>query len=410
MEVNRSNIDKIYAIIMAFFLPIVGLLFSFRYSNKKWFKYILIIICFCFGFTMYIDDPVYDASRYRDYFLDITIVNINYLPFLFENINNAFIQDYYEVSMAYFISRFTNNPQYYFAALGLIFGIIYANNAFLFSKMVPKKSFFAFSFFLAFLLYFGPWAINGARFGTATQFFIFILFSVLLFQKKKYIYLLIVLPFIHFAFLIPILIFLTFYLFRKRIKNNTYIFLVLFILSRLITFFDFNFIDKIIVFLPDFIAFKVETYTDSSYVRENQSEVLNASFLARLTFFCEKIYIILFYVAMYLFYTKFKNNNKFYLNDYVLFLLFYTSLISIVSIVPSFERFVHIYEVLSFIIAVNIFFNRKKCKSANLILMFSIPFLLIVLLRNIRYGLLFLGDDFILTSPITILLKTLDLI
>ncbi|MCI0920631.1 hypothetical protein [Sphingobacterium rhinopitheci] len=396
--------DKIVGIIFTLIQPILGFLFSLRYANRKWFQIVVIILCTYFGYTMYVEDIVYDSSRYRDYFLEVYLVQEDYFSFLFSKINSIYVQDYYESSAAFFISRFTNDYQIYFAFLGFVFGIIYSRNIYLISNYFTKYNIFSVIFFLSFLCIYGPWAINGARFGTASQLFLYIIFSYFLFEKKKSLFLLLLLPLIHFSFLLPIFILGLYLLFDKLIIKFQFIFFLLFVVSFLLEFFILDFVSTIVNYFPPFLAEKMVTYTSVDAITEFNSTNEDLSILAKFSVISLKVYFFLSYIVIYFYNKKISTTLSKVDKQFISFFLFFASIISVVNFFPSFSRYVNlavIINVVIFLKLISIYHFNNIFRNRVLLLVLCL-FLLVVTLRSIRYGVLFLGDDFFMSSPLFI--------
>ncbi|MGV0978572.1 hypothetical protein [Empedobacter falsenii] len=396
--------DKFVGILLAVIYPIFGFLFSLRYIDKKWFQIVVVILCTYFGYTMYVEDPIYDSSRYKDFFLEVYWIKKDYFSFLVGQINSIYVQDYYESTTAYLISRFTKDYQVYFGFLGFVFGYIYSKNIYLTSQFISKKNIFSILFFFSFLFLYGPWAINGARYGTATQLFIFVVFNYFLYNNKKILYILLVIPLIHFSFLLPIFLLLTYFLFKKLILKAHTLFLFLFVSSFLLDFFVTEFFNNIVHYFPAFLANKIIAYTSLEAINEFNNEKSNLSLLAKLADFSGKFYFIGAYIFIYL-YTK-KNLKKLQSIDvnFISFFLYYASVFSVLAFLPSFSRFINLSIILSFVIILKLIKNYQLTKRINnCFILASIGiFLLIYVGRSIRYGMLFLGDGFLKSSPLFI--------
>lgn len=396
--------DKFVGILLALIYPVFGFLFSLRYIDKKWFQIVVVILCTYFGYTMYVEDPIYDSSRYKDFFLEVYWIKKDYFSFLVEQINSIYVQDYYQSTAAYLISRFTKDYQVYFGFLGFVFGCVYSKNIYLTSHFISKKNIFSILFFFSFLFLYGPWEINGARYSTAIQFFVFVILNYFLYNNKKILYLLLVIPLIHFSFLLPIFLLFIFFLFKKLVLKSHTLFLFLFVSSFLLDLFVTDFLNNIVHYFPAFIANKLIAYTSIDAINEYNSGKSDLSFLAKLADFSGKFYFIGVYVFIY-FYTK-KNLKKLQSIDvnFISFFLYYASVFSVLAFLPSFSRYINLSIILSFVIILKLIKNYQLTKKINnrLILASIGIFLLIYVGRSIRYGMLFLGDGFLKSSPLFI--------
>lgn len=142
--------------------------------------------------------------------------------------------DFMKYLISYVISRFTDSQAILTLVYGLIFGYFYSRNVVYFASFLKGKfNAFFWLFTLIFILIVPFWAINGFRFWTATQVFLYGLINFLIERNRKgLIYCFLSLVF-HFAYLFPLLILLIQYLFPKKIVLALVFFITSFLVGEL---------------------------------------------------------------------------------------------------------------------------------------------------------------------------------
>src|SRR5690606_14644615 len=97
--------------------------------------------------------------------------------------------DLYQGFVAILVSKFSSDYRIFFSVLAVVYGFFYSRNIFLIVNLTKSKSIKLAILFFAIIFLKGIWFIEGARFWTSAQIFIFFIVSYC-FYNKKYYYLL----------------------------------------------------------------------------------------------------------------------------------------------------------------------------------------------------------------------------
>lgn len=325
--------------LLVFIVPLFSLLFSLKYFKTKQFSNILWICCIIFGFTMYVYDPIYDSYRYMLQFYSIN--DLNNLDSLFDYFSKSGDIDIYQILTSYFVGLIVEDHRFYFAFLAIVYGFFYSRNIYLILNLKNVKPYLAFLFFCVFFSLQGIWYIEGARFWTASQIFIYLVVCYFFHQEKfgiKNKLLLILLPFIHISFLYPVLFFLIFSIRKFSIFVSRFIF-IFFIFFLLVSFMKEFFpninLSKLLFFLPSNSLYRVEYYTSQEYIQLYQS----FEFTLFGKFFDILKQILSIALMSFLFFKRnfFKINKSIKLFFNFSFIFYVTS--TFLGLIPVFDRF-----------------------------------------------------------------------
>ena len=191
--------------------------------NSKSYKVIILVLVF-FGYTYNVSDFT-DMAAYVNQFYSISSWTLRELIAAY--FSGAY-SDYYSISLAYLVSRFSADGQVYIAFIILVFSFFYINTIrLILDKFWLKRSFL--TKVLVFLLFFyvSFFYINSLRFFTAFYVF-FYAFLQIHFNNRNVFYLLaIITPIIHIAFMPIISILLLYRIFNR----NRFLCIILVLLS-----------------------------------------------------------------------------------------------------------------------------------------------------------------------------------
>lgn len=388
--VSNSNIkDKKFSVLVFFgFLvyPFITFLATLKFYKSKGFSNALWFLSAYFGYTMYVDDPIYDAYRYKYYFLDSLYFKGGFIDFIKASILNGDLDVYLAVFS--YVTRFLSNDyQVFFALLGFVFGYFYSRNVGIVFEKYKTKGVYLIIFIVSILVLKSFWYLFGARFWTASHVFLFIVLQYFLKNKKCYV-LLILLPFIHVAMLLPILLFISYILFFHKFKmQRTYVVLI-FLFSLLMSVFMGDLVSLVIRFLPSEIGNRLAFYNSSSYRDFKSSAAL--SIFSILFIWIGKLYLLVsvYLISKYWVIIKQKGYEKF-----GLFLLFYLLVATFVSSIPILDRF---WDVGLFLLV--IFNSLMYCSSdmfkGNWLFKFNTVLLVGISAQNIFEYSMFFGQKF----------------
>ncbi|GAB2680598.1 hypothetical protein GCM10027036_38790 [Flavihumibacter cheonanensis] len=235
LNIKESIYFRPYAIWIIFFInPFLCLLLSLKNLSERTSQYIITAFCGFYGYTFVTQRTSMDSYRHRLDFIDwSTRRNLSFdqfVDFLYgDNFTSA---DILLPFLKYFISRFTNNPDFLYLILGLLFGYFFARNvSMVYSFSKNKKLGVSLFILIGFIYLIAPWEINSFRFWMAAHIFFSAAFPYFILGEKRKIWLIAVTPFIHFSFFYAIVVFV----FYKILGNRVTLYFVLFITSLFIS-------------------------------------------------------------------------------------------------------------------------------------------------------------------------------
>lgn len=243
--------------------PFGGLIYSIRNFRLSASKYLFIVFCAFFGSVLIFQrggaDSNLDAGHYAYLFESANSWN-NIGPVEFyDKLSSHDRLDFFNPFVTYVFSRFSGNPHFYFAIIGLIFGFFYANNVWDVIKY-SKRNFNVYTALLlvAFVLVCSFDAIGTVRMHTAFQVFFYGIFSYLISGNKKrliWVPLSILFHFSMFSMVGAVVL----YFLAKKIDIR--ILFGYFLLAHLINELDIGLIHRIFSFMPDEVGSRLTTYS-----------------------------------------------------------------------------------------------------------------------------------------------------
>lgn len=398
--------NKFYAFLLFLIWPVLSVWFAFKNYRSPWAKNIIWIFVSFYAFTMVISHTGMDANRYRDKFIEMANTDGIGLEALKlynegEEINLDILQPFLSVA----VSRFTDNYKVLFAFYGLIFGYFFSRNLWiLIDKLEHPLTSISIFLLIVFSLINPIWNINGFRMWTAAQIFVYGGLVYFLEGKRKGIILAMLSILVHFSFMIPIAIFIIYFI----LGNRTTIYFYLFIISLFVSELDLGMVKNNLAFAPDIFENKIDAYTNEDY-REKKENIYNSRNWYVKYYHHARNYAIYLYIIVL--YWKGRHDIKNYNNIYNLFgfSLLFLGIANIISSVPSLGRFTSV--ALSFTLAIIILGLDvvKKNKPIINTIKLTIPALLLFIIVSIRIGFYTIGLTTILGNPIIAYLMDGDL-
>lgn len=199
--------------------PITGFYNGIKFFFQSKYRYGLLIFAFFYGYTVFFysgDILIYrdDFNKIYNYtwddFYNIFIYfNNDDLKYSKVGINTYIMKpDFYAATLGFLVSRFTENPRWFFAIVSLIYFYLmikFLDEAVKFSGFKRSKEWRLFFLGLVFILPFYV-GVSGVRFWTATFFFSWMLFKYINTAKKKYLLLTIFSILFHYTFIFPVVV------------------------------------------------------------------------------------------------------------------------------------------------------------------------------------------------------------
>lgn len=384
-------------ILISLFLiwPFGVTIFSFLKYNKKWSKNIVWGFVIFYSFLFVLSNDTMDANRLLSKFEFFQFNNYSFGQvidyFYLENEDGV---DIIQPIILYLIAKVTDNFQILMGVLGIILGYFYSRNIdFIYSNAEKPIRPYNYLLIWMFIFVIGFWEINMFRFWTSALMYFFSISPYLLNNDNRRLWILPLIPFLHFSFLLPVFAFLLFFVIKGRFKLVFIGFVASFFLSSINTETVGNLLISV---LPSNYHYKVSAYTDSSYAQEVAAAETSISKYLRLSMFAiiNVSFIILFFESL----KDIKANIK--LRKYFVFVLYILSLGNVASLIPSGDRFQYVSSL--FAISFLIFFIQQynlKGKLKMFLQMFG-PILFLASFGLIRLALNTIDILVVLGNPI----------
>ncbi len=349
------------------------------------------------GFTFVLSSTGIDAYRIAERLELLKNSDINFQTFSTLLYSEEGYADVFVPLTTYLVSLFSFDYRVLFLIFGLVFGYFYSRNIwFLIDRKEQRFNSFSILLILSFALSISFWDIGG-RWFIAAQIFLFGAFNVL-FKKNSSGFLITGLSFLfHWAFLIPNLILVLY----KVLGNRPKIYFTFFVLSFFVDFFQLNELGNYFSNLaPDFIAGR------STYFHENYAEIRSLAETETAWYIKGHKLIIHVYLSITISYLFKKNQlakiKPLFANNLLNFSLVFYGIINIFSVIPSFERFYALGN-LVLIAFIFLFIQKNEYKIPPFLKVIGVPSLFFFIVVRIRYGFDFIGLPTIVGNPLTVI-------
>lgn len=353
-----------------------------------------------FGFVFVYGRDYYgvDSARYAQEFTELhnNWFSFDYLSSLFYS-DDRYVDLYYPL-ISWFVAFFTGDPRWLFTALSAVFGYFYVQNLWMVFQKTDKNNksdIVLILFMLAFALVNPIWNINGVRMWTAAQVFVYGVLQFLLEKNKRgWIWIFISVLF-HFSFFVPVAIFFLYYF----VPNNLTVLLIFFYASSLLRELDLSIVRNALSFLPDFLQPRVVSYTNEDYL-ERLTEARSApAFHVWFSEIARRWLLYSWVLIIYIKRNKWLNRHASILSLYT-FGLFMGGIAQILSNVPSGGRYMTIVSVVLYAVIVLFVSDRKMHFQLQVYKHLSFPFILFVIVFQIRIGFDYIGISTFISNPI----------
>jgi len=337
---------------MVFLLsPIVSVLISLKNFRAPWVKNIVWAFIVFYGFNFVIYDELMDANRYAE-----KIVILHQTDVSFDNFFGLFLSDeessYLDVAapmISFVISCFTDKPAILFGIYALIFGFFYSRNIwFLLDRTKGRIDPAALILLIAILLIVPFWSINGFRFWTATQVFIYGMLPYLFFgKKKKYLLISGASVLFHFSFLLPMAVLCFSYTYTKNLS----ILFIAFLASFMFSFAELKPIqDFLIQYAPGFLHKKLTTYLSDNFAENIEIASASAKWFVTMKSQALNTLTLVLVSLSFIFHRRYIKENPVFLHSFCLIL--YLSIVNnALSSIPSVGRFLILNSYFTFCFA-----------------------------------------------------------
>lgn len=333
LESNRDIGNKVILFLIS---PFIAFLYSLRTFNRRssFIVFYLFFVFFGIAFTVPSGRTINftsDAADYREQFESYKNVSENdfingFKSFLSFDEGN---KDYYFDTVAYFVSRFTDNYHVMFMIFAMVFAYFSLKSFKFFTADFNTKATIA-SYILIYLFMTNQiFNINGMRFWTAAWIGIYCIFQIFKHNDNRYWILALSTPFFHGSFWI----FLGVLLIAQFTRKFEKLWVVLFILSFFVSNLSIELVHSYQEYLPVFLSKMVDSYTDLEYIQLRRNIGTGYSWIPYTFGIISRLY---FAILMYIF---IKNSKLIRANikseNLYLLLLVWVTIFNFLSFIPS---------------------------------------------------------------------------
>lgn len=378
--------------------PISALILAFKNYRIKWSRDIFWLFCVFFGFTFIIaGEGGADSDRYARNFIAYAHSDLN-LKDIWSYFYSATEDSKLDIALTlinYFVSRLTDNPSILFMVFGFIFGYFYSRNIwYVLDKINGKLTGIIILYILSFALFNPIWNINGFRFNTAAQIFLFGTLPYLLEGKTSRLLWSGASILFHFSFLLPSVILILFIIF----KNRTNLYFGFFIFTVFIKEIDIQQVQSLLLYLPNIFHSKVTAYTNPDFAKATWSEVQELNWYV--PYSAKVVKWVIYLLVLYIFFLgKDLLKERPDLKTLFSFSLLFYGFTNILSFIPSGGRFVAVVNTFMFPLFIILTTNYHRIKSLSVIMVFSVPLLLLFCIVSLRVGMDYIGLMTVIGNP-----------
>ena len=344
---NISSSGHIWGWLILYMLwPFGALLKSFSWIRTKEAKNLFWLFCVYFGFTFVLQEGSNaDSSRYVRNFVELSRsgISLNELLGTFYASGSTDL-DVVESLITFIVSKFTSDYRFLYATFGLVFGYFYSRSIWLLlNKTNTRITIFSGLVLLGFVVTDGIWNINGFRYYTAAQVFMYGSLSYFLEGNKRKLWFAAAAILLHWSFLIALAVLLIYIILR----NFSRVYFVLFIIS----FFLASLKLEIIRLWFESYAPALIVETRSGYLSSSYSEAIDKLNLAANWYIKGHLEAVKWFIFASFAFIYLRGFNKVRANKQLLalfnFSLLFYALVNIFSVVPSMVRFYDVANMLS---------------------------------------------------------------
>jgi hypothetical protein len=397
-----KNIRERFFIWAIFILsPLASLVISLKNYRESWVKNVVWAFIVFYGLNFFIYDELMDANRYAEKLkvLNHTEINTeNFFGLFFSDEESSYL-DFAAPVITFVIARFTENYAVLFATYAFIFGFFYSRNLwYLLENLEDSIKPASLIVFIMIALLVPFWSINGFRFWTATQVFLYGMLPYIFSEKRpKYLIIASLSVLFHFSYFIPLFLI---YFSNAYTKNLTVLFYA-FLCSFLFSFVKLQGLqDFLLSHAPDFLHKKLTTYVNQDYADNLKEAESGAKWFVILKGQVVAWFGLFIICYSFILHRNFISSKPILFNSFCM-ILYMLIAFNILSAIPSFGRFLLPSYYLAFCFAFLLVENYPK---TFLWLRRSIyiasPLLAIYIVFTLRIGLQTINVLVITSNPI----------
>lgn len=394
--------------------PLLSLIVSIKNYKSGWSKNIIWAFTIFYGFTFTItsDNSKSDINRYIRWFHEMRETGMTLNDLLALMYVDEDYADLLQPLLTLIVSRLTDNAAWLLAAFGLIFGYFYSRNIwFVIERLKGKIGSRIIILLAVFALIVPIWNINGFRFWTATHIFVFSLLHIIYERKKGYFVLLLSTVFVHFSFILPVCITLSYFVAGNRLTAYFYFFVVSFFITEINTT---ALSTAAMSVLPDIFVARSEGYisgdgSEDTVNQQAKKQELSENRAWYAIFYMKALnWAITAYLAFIFYYCKKIYNNNVLFKKMLSFIFYFYAVANILSLIPSGRRFVMISNLIAMVVIIFHMQYVSSYKKSDFLFKVSLPFLILFSVVSLRNSFKSIGIITITGNPIVAMFITED--
>ena len=388
-----------YAVILFLIWPFIAVVSAFRNYSSSWGKNILWAFVAFYGFAFAIGAES-QGSDILNYVEEVRYLNGIEMTFsdAVQYYRESGEVDIVRTFIAIIVSRFTDSQAVLTLIYGLIFGFFFSRNIwYVLERLEGKIKPITLLLFACLFLIIPIWQMNGFRFWTAAHVFIYGILPFLFEDKKGKIFFCFISLLVHFAFLVPAGILLTYLVAGNRLAIYFTFFVATFFIAEINLTYLNNAIEN---YAPEIVqersssyrgedkveAFREGTQSDTVWYAVWYGRALGWSVMGFL--------VVLFWQGK-----SFFENNRGWLSLFSFTLLFY-GVANLFNSLPSGGRYLSIANFLALALITLYVQNRTQEIAMERFVKFATPALLLFIVVAFRVGLYSMSATAVLGNPV----------
>ena len=393
LSLHRSHI------ILFLISPFLMLLANINKYRSKYFPGVLYLFFLFYGFTFTVASDAFDAARIMQKFSEASKASFADYSGISEILITGNTQ-IVESIIIWFVANTFESSQVLFMIYAAIFGFFYVKNyELLLSFYKGENKYFELVLLVTFMMLIPIWEINGWRMWTASHIFVYSVLSFLQYGlKTRYVFLVLLTPFVHFSFWLMVAPFLLFTIANVLLSRK--ILFPIFVLTLFTNPFNVEKSSIESAVNLEFAQTKIKGYGNEDYIESSKEKEDQLSIHA-------KYYKIALHYGLILpfCFLVYKRKWPATQNDKILkWTLFFGIVANVIALLPFADmlrfRMIHYFFVLYCLVYMYKFssgfrFNRLFSYTIGLLLVFFN-------LVELRKGLDRFGIATIITNPITV--------
>ncbi len=216
---TKANKNFLGGLLFIFLIyPFAAFLIALYHYTKKESYLIFVLFTGLYGYFMVADSPGLDLYRILqspDAYAQLPTGEIfNAIRGIYSDDPEASV-DIYRDAVTFIVSRFTTNGNVLTLVFALVYGIVFLKSISIFFEKYRNKGFYSGIILLSFAFIFSMDMVAGVRYATAAYVFFAGAVKLIETSEKKYLWLVLAAPLIHFSYLLPVAVVGLFFLFRR---------------------------------------------------------------------------------------------------------------------------------------------------------------------------------------------------